>query len=101
MNPQKKPKSLQDILKQRQRSDFVGREGQLNLFRQNLELPLEDDRRRFLFNVWGQGGVGKSTLLRQFRKIAEDGKVVTAYTDESERTLPEVMGRGRYWEYQD
>ena len=93
MNPQKKSKSLQDILKQRQRSDFVGREGQLNLFRQNLELPLEDDRRRFLFNVWGQGGVGKSTLLRQFRKISEDGKIITAYTDESERTVPEVMGR--------
>jgi tetratricopeptide (TPR) repeat protein len=93
INPQKKPKSLQDILKQRQQSGFVGREDQVNQFRQNLELPLEDDRRRFLFNVWGQGGVGKSTLLRQFRKIAEEAKIISAYIDEAEKSVPEVMGR--------
>ncbi|WP_373528110.1 ATP-binding protein [Nostoc sp.] len=65
MNPQNKPKSLQDILKQRQQSGFVGREDQVNQFRQNLSFHPEDDRHFFLYNVWGQGGVGKSTLLRQ------------------------------------
>ncbi|MEH1841047.1 MAG: tetratricopeptide repeat protein, partial [Nostoc sp.] len=93
MNPQNKPKSLQDILKQRQQSGFVGREDQVNQFRQNLALSLEDDRRRFLFNVWGQGGVGKSTLLRQFRKIADEAKIISAYIDEAEKSVPEVMGR--------
>ncbi|AUB36818.1 Tetratricopeptide [Nostoc flagelliforme CCNUN1] len=93
MNPQNKPKSLQDILKQRQQSGFVGREDQVNQFRQNLTLPPEDDRRRFLYNVWGQGGVGKSTLLRQFRKIADEAKIISAYIDEAEKTIPEVMGR--------
>lgn len=93
MNPQNKPKSLQDILKQRQQSGFVGREEQVNLFRQNLELPLEDSCRHFLFNVWGQGGVGKTTLLRQFRQIAEGAKIIPAYTDEGEKSVPEVMGR--------
>ncbi|MEH1905399.1 MAG: tetratricopeptide repeat protein [Nostoc sp.] len=93
MNPQNKPKSLQDILKQRQQSGFVGREDQVNQFRQNLTLPLEDDRRRFLFNIWGQGGVGKSTLLRQFRKIADEAKIISAYIDEAEKSVPEVMGR--------
>nr|MBD2364985.1 tetratricopeptide repeat protein [Anabaena minutissima FACHB-250] len=93
MNPQNKPKSLQDILKQRQQSGFVGREEQVNTFRRNLELPLEDPRRHFLFNVWGQGGVGKSTLLRQFRQIADGAKIITAYTDEGEKSVPEVMGR--------
>ncbi|MFN6498402.1 MAG: tetratricopeptide repeat protein [Nostoc sp. DedQUE01] len=93
MNPQNKPKSLQDILKQRQQSGFVGREDQVNQFRQNLALPLEDDHRRFLFNVWGEGGVGKSTLLRQFRKIADEAKIISAYIDEAEKTVPEVMGR--------
>ncbi|MEH1924174.1 tetratricopeptide repeat protein [Nostoc sp.] len=93
MNPQNKPKSLQDILKQRQQSGFVGREDQVNQFRQNLALPPEDDRRRFLYNVWGQGGVGKSTLLRQFRKIADEAKIISAYIDEAEKTIPEVMGR--------
>ncbi|MEH1865472.1 MAG: tetratricopeptide repeat protein [Nostoc sp.] len=93
MNPQNKPKSLQDILKQRQQSGFVGREDQVNQFRQNLALTPEDDRRRFLYNVWGQGGVGKSTLLRQFRKIADEAKIISAYIDEAEKTIPEVMGR--------
>ncbi|MEH2328248.1 tetratricopeptide repeat protein [Nostoc sp.] len=93
MNPQNKPKSLQDILKQRQQSGFVGRKDQVNQFRQNLTLPSEDDRRRFLYNVWGQGGVGKSTLLRQFRKIADEAKIISAYIDEAEKTIPEVMGR--------
>ncbi|MEH2232090.1 MAG: tetratricopeptide repeat protein [Nostoc sp.] len=93
MNPQNKPKSLQDILKQRQQSGFVGREDQVKQFRQNLALPPEDDRRRFIYNVWGQGGVGKSTLLRQFRKIADEAKIISAYIDEAEKTIPEVMGR--------
>ncbi|MEH2176310.1 tetratricopeptide repeat protein [Nostoc sp.] len=93
MNPQNKPKSLQDILKQRQQSGFVGREDQVNQFRQNLALPPEDDRRCFVYNVWGQGGVGKSTLLQQFRKIADRAKIISAYIDEAEKTIPEVMGR--------
>jgi tetratricopeptide (TPR) repeat protein len=93
MNPQNKPKNLQDILKQRQQSGFVGREDQVNQFRQNLGLPPEDTSRRFLYNIWGEGGVGKSTLVRQFRKIAEEAKNITAYIDEAEKSVPEVMGR--------
>jgi hypothetical protein len=91
MNPQKKLSSLQDILK-RQQSDFIGREEHISLFRKNLGLPLEDDSRYFVFNVWGQTGVGKSSLVRQFRKIAEDAKVVTAYIDGTQSNLPMVMG---------
>lgn len=92
-NPQKKPKSLQDILQQRQQSGFVGREEQVSLFRQNLDLSLEDSRRHFLFNVWGQGGVGKSTLLRHFRKMAEEAKIIAAHTNDIEKSVPEAMGR--------
>jgi tetratricopeptide (TPR) repeat protein len=92
-NPQKKPKSLQDILQQRQQSGFVGREEQVSLFRQNLDLSLEDSRRHFLFNVWGQGGVGKSTLLRHFRKMAESAKMIAGHTNDSEKSVPEAMGR--------
>ncbi|MEH2442339.1 ATP-binding protein [Nostoc sp.] len=93
MNIQNKPKSLQDIIKQRQQSNFVGREDQINRFSQNLALPLEDNRHCFLFNVCGQGGVGKTTLLRQFRKIADEAKMISAYIDEAEKTIPQVMGR--------
>ena len=93
MPPSQQPKSLQEILKQRQRSEFVGREDYLSAFSDNLQLPVDDSRRRFLFNVWGQGGVGKSTLLNQFSKSAQEAKAATAYTDESETSLPEALGR--------
>lgn len=93
MAPPKKTPSLQDILKRRQRSDFVGREEQIALFRQNLALPLDDDRRRFIFNVAGQGSVGKTWLLRRFRQLAGARDAITAWTDEAEEDVPEVMGR--------
>ncbi|MBF2026876.1 MAG: ATP-binding protein [Oscillatoriales cyanobacterium C42_A2020_001] len=81
MNPPKKSKSLQEIVKQRQQTTFVGREPQIALFWQNLERSPEF-RDYFIFNVWGQGGVGKSTLLRQFRKIADEAQFATALTSE-------------------
>ena len=93
MNQPKKSKSLQDIVKQRQQKSFVGTEEQINLFRRNLELSLDNDQRRFIFSVFGQGGVGKTTLLGQYRKIAEGIKVVTALTDDEERSVPEAMAR--------
>jgi len=94
MNPSKKPKSFQEILKLRQQSSFVGRENQVALFRQNLEFdPENDPRRRFLFNIWGQGGVGKTTLLGQFRAIASQRQGIVGYIDEGERDVPGVMAQ--------
>ncbi|MCX7592155.1 MAG: tetratricopeptide repeat protein [Fischerella sp.] len=92
-NPRKKRRTLQEIVKQHQKLNFVGREEEIKLFRQNLGLPLEGDLRRFIFNVAGAGGVGKSSLVGQFRQIAEHAKLISAYTDELEKSVPEVMGR--------
>jgi tetratricopeptide (TPR) repeat protein len=86
-------KSLQDILKRRQQEEFVGREEQLSFFHRNLRWEIDDPRRRFIINVSGQGGVGKTWLLRRFRKIAEEFAAVTAYTDETQEDIPGVMGR--------
>jgi tetratricopeptide (TPR) repeat protein len=86
-------KSLQDILKRRQQEEFVGRKEQLIFFRRNLGYEPDDDRRRFVINISGQGGVGKTWLLRRFRKIAEEFAAVTAHTDETEDDVPAVMGR--------
>ncbi|MBC7252278.1 MAG: tetratricopeptide repeat protein, partial [Anaerolineae bacterium] len=85
-------KSLQDILKQRQQEDFVGREEQLTFFEENIRRSPDDPRRRFIIGVSGQGGVGKTWLLRRFRQIAEAQGAISAWTDELQRNLPEVMG---------
>jgi tetratricopeptide (TPR) repeat protein len=90
MNAAKKP-SRQDILKRRQQSSFVGREEQLQAFRDNLTQDPEEWC--FLFNVSGQGGVGKSTLLDQFRNIAKSKRFITAKSYEADTTVPEAMGR--------
>ncbi|MBO3460154.1 tetratricopeptide repeat protein [Aetokthonos hydrillicola Thurmond2011] len=84
--------SLQDILKRRQQTEFVGREEQLHIFRYNLGLPPKDYRRRFFFNIYGQGGVGKTALMQQIRKLADEAKALTAYTNEDEPDVPTVIG---------
>ena len=92
--PAQKPTSIQDVLKTRQRDVFVGREEHLALFQRNLKLPPED--RRFIFNIWGQGGVGKSTLLRQFRMLAEQEiGALTALTDDVETAIKDIKLGGR------
>ena len=93
MNSPKKPASFQDIVKLRQRSDFVGRGEEVNIFRRDLSLPPEDQQRHFIFNVWGQGGVGKTYFLHHCRKIAEDAQGVTAYVDEDIKDVPALMAQ--------
>jgi tetratricopeptide (TPR) repeat protein len=87
----RKHQSLQDIIKLRQQSEFVGREDQVSIFRRNFPLPPEDAQRRFLFTVYGQGGAGKTWLLRYFRKIAEELGAITTYSDESDPGVLEAM----------
>ena len=74
--PSKKRLSRQDIIRAQQRSTFVGRVEQLEAFENNLSHreKAEDGTTypaAFLFNIWGQGGVGKTTLLRRFEDIAK------------------------------
>jgi len=85
--------SLQDVLRGRQREEFVGREEQLTFFHRNLKYAVDDRRRCFVINVSGQGGVGKTWLLRRFEKIARECGAVTACTDEVEEDVPAVMDR--------
>jgi tetratricopeptide (TPR) repeat protein len=81
-------RSLQDLIKGRQQSGFVGRRAQVVQYQENLRLPVEDERRRFLFNIHGDAGVGKTYLTKQLRQIADDCGALTAYTDE---TVDDVM----------
>jgi hypothetical protein len=74
-------RSLQDLIRSRQQSGFVGRQGQLVQYQDNLGLAADDGRRRFLFNIHGDAGVGKTYLTRQLRQVADDHGSLTAYTD--------------------
>ncbi len=64
-----------NLAKQRQ---FVGREKELQLFKQALG---NDNRTSPLINVHGQGGVGKSTLLDAFRHCTEESDAYFFYID--------------------
>jgi hypothetical protein len=76
-------RSLQDRIRERQQSGFVGRQGQVIQYRENFGLPVDDERRRFLFNIHGDAGVGKTFLTRQLRQIAAGAGAMTAYIDET------------------
>src|SRR5580692_10752446 len=78
-----KGRSLQDLIRSRQQSGFVGRQVQVVQYQENLGFSVDDERRRFLFNIHGDAGVGKTYLTKQLRQIAIDGGALAAYTDES------------------
>ena len=78
-----KRRSLQDHIRNRQQSGFVGRQGQVVQYQENLGFPVDDERRRFLFNIHGDAGVGKTYLTRQLQRIAIGRGGLTAYVDET------------------
>ena len=83
-------RSLQQHIRERQQSGFVGR-GQLIQFQENFGLSVDDERRRFLFNIHGDAGVGKTFLTRQLQQIAASDGALTAYVDETADDIAAVM----------
>lgn len=75
--------SLQDEIRRRQQSGFVGRQGQVVQFEDNLRLPVYDEQRWFLFNIHGDAGIGKTYLTKRLRQIAIGSGSITAYLDET------------------
>ncbi|WP_037765213.1 tetratricopeptide repeat protein [Streptomyces sp. 142MFCol3.1] len=84
-------RSMQQLIAQRRRQGFIGRGAERAAFRENLELPPEDERHRFLFHVHGNAGVGKTFLLRELEQLARERGALTAYVDESVGSVPEAM----------
>jgi hypothetical protein len=84
---------FQKILKARQQKEFVGRDEEQRLFRENLACEPDDEQRRFVINASGQGGVGKTSLLRTYLQRAKDAGAVTAWTDDAERDVCGVLAR--------
>ena len=75
--------SLQDRIRGRQQRGFVGRQGEVAQYQENLGLPFDDERRRFLFNIHGDAGVGKTYLTKQLCQIAIANGALAVYIDET------------------
>lgn len=73
-------------------SNFVGREEQLNLFRRTLD-RLSHEQSCFIINLSGQTGVGKTQLLRQYRKSIDSSRALSVAIDETDNDVPAVMGK--------
>ncbi|WJV48092.1 tetratricopeptide repeat protein [Streptomyces flavofungini] len=84
--------SMQELIRLRRRAGFVGRRGELAAFRENFELRPEDERHRFLFHVRGNAGVGKTSLVREMRQLADERGAVTAHVDESVGSVADALG---------
>jgi CHAT domain-containing protein len=84
-------RSLQDLIQNRQRSGFVGRQSQVTQFVENLALEVDDERRRFLFNIHGDAGVGKTYLTMQLRHAAAERGAKAAYLDDTVEDLFSAM----------
>ncbi|MGP9020261.1 tetratricopeptide repeat protein [Streptomyces sp. BR1] len=83
--------SMQELIRRRRRAGFVGRRGELALFRENFEFPPDDERHRFVFHVHGAAGVGKTSLVRELEHTARERGAVTAYADEAVNSVPETL----------
>ncbi|MFB7122361.1 tetratricopeptide repeat protein [Kitasatospora sp. NPDC056273] len=80
--------SRAEALRRRAGAQFVGRRAQLALFSENLRRSPDpeatDDPADFLFHVRGVGGVGKSTLIAEWREAARRAGALTAVVDEND-----------------
>ncbi|MEV6766124.1 tetratricopeptide repeat protein [Streptomyces sp. NPDC051105] len=82
--------SRQELIRQRRRDGFVGRQGELAALTDTLSRPPEAAA-EFLFHIHGPAGVGKSTLLRRMESEARERQAVTGYVDESVADVVEAM----------
>ena len=88
--------NLQDRYDQLVQEEFVGREAEVEQFLHNLSLPLSSSEHRYIFNVYGPKGVGKSTLLRRYRFLAQEElnvPVMSAWINENTSGMLDVLDR--------
>lgn len=61
--------SIRELRDQKQRESFTGRQAELNTYRRLLTAEAADYA---ILHIYGVGGIGKSSLLRQYRRIAQE-----------------------------
>ncbi|MFB6932757.1 tetratricopeptide repeat protein [Streptomyces chartreusis] len=83
--------SMQELIERRKRGGFIGRRAEIDRFRTNFDVPLDDERHSFVFHIHGMAGVGKSSLLQELRQVATQRQAITATLDETVNSVPEAM----------
>jgi predicted AAA+ superfamily ATPase len=63
---------LKDILQQQRKKNFVGRQKETSFFEQLLK---EEEPSAHLLYIYGPGGQGKTTLLKQFADLCKETTV--------------------------
>jgi tetratricopeptide (TPR) repeat protein len=76
------PPSLQELIRRRRAAAFTGRVHELRLFKENLTADPNDATHRFLFQVHGPAGVGKTSLLQQWMSFVQEHGGLVAYIDD-------------------
>ncbi len=76
-----KPLTFADKLKQTKQAQFVGRTRELEVFKKVLT---DKSRSSLILNIYGQGGVGKSTLLDAFHHHADKKGARFLYIDSAD-----------------
>src|SRR6266702_5883338 len=79
-----------EIIDDAEAERFVGREQELNTFRQQIN---RTHPRYLIFYITGQGGVGKTTLVNRYHEIVKDFGFLEGDCDEQQRDVPAVLGR--------
>ena len=83
------PSRLADYLNAARRAHFVGRDVERSFFRAALQA---ESPPFFVLHVYGPGGIGKSTLLREFGRIAEETGWMAIYFDARNiEPVPEIF----------
>jgi hypothetical protein len=72
------PGTLGEVLAERRRARVVGREGEIELFRAAM---VDDDPPWSVLHVHGPGGIGKTTLLDAFARIAQEAGATVLRVD--------------------
>jgi len=75
-------RSKQDRFQKQTSDEFIGREEPVAIFRRHLEAKPGEQEFYDIFNIFGQGGVGKSYLIEKYQTLSREKGILTSYTDE-------------------
>ncbi len=84
--------SRRERIRQQRGAGFKGRLNEVAAFRANLALGAQDEAFQFVFHVHGNGGVGKTSLVRRWEEEARRHGAMTAYVDDGVHSVAEVIG---------